>query len=90
MTAQGNEAELEVDWTGAFKEFGEQGSDHETNDQSEEDIMGDHPSVGRQARQATVEGHDRNFDQARCHPEDHDANESKLEESEVVSISCSQ
>lgn len=79
MTAQGSEAEFEVDEPGALEEFREQGGDHETNNESEEDIVGDHPAVGCETRQAAVEKHNRNFDQANCHPEDYYADEPKLD-----------
>lgn len=81
MAAQSDEAELQTDGTGALEEFREQRRDHETDDESEENIVGDHPPAGRETCQAAVEEHNRDFDQADRHPEDQYADEPQLEQS---------
>ena len=78
MTALGQGAEFELDGSGALEEFGEEGRDHEADDEGEEDVVRDHPSAGRQARQAAVEKDNGDLDQADRHPENDDAAESKL------------
>ena len=79
MTAQGSEAEFEADGPGALEGFREQRGDHETNNESEENIVGNHLAVGCEACQAAVKTYSRNFDQANCHLEDYYANEPKLD-----------
>ena len=78
MTALGQGAELELDGSRALEEFGEEGRDHEGDDEGEEDVVRYHPSAGRQTRQAAIEKDYRNLDKTDRHPENDDAAESKL------------
>ena len=78
VTAQGQGAELEIDGARALEDFREQSRDHKRNDESEKDIVRNHPPAGRQARQAAIETHNRYLDQADRHPEDDYATKSKL------------
>lgn len=50
MAAFGQRAEFEIDGSGALEEFREERRDHEADDEGEEDVVGDHPPLGRQAR----------------------------------------
>ena len=79
VAAQSDEAEFQTDGTSALEEFAEQRGDHESDDESEENIMGDHPPVGREACETTVEEHNGDFDEADRHEEDQYTDEPKLE-----------
>lgn len=90
MTAFGQGAEFELDGSGALEEFGEERRDHEADNEGEEDVVGDHPPLGRQARQTTVEKHNRDLDQADRHPENENAAQSKLSKARAKSLAHSE
>ena len=85
MAALSQGAEFELDGSGALEEFGEEGRDHEADDEGEEDVVRDHPSAGCQARQAAIKKDNRYLDQADRHPENDDATQSKLSRAEANS-----